>query len=96
MPLPTSDLTHHAQDIASFSYIISMHTHNTDDIAVDWISNKLYWTDALSEEIRVMDLEQREVKSLITTEDPGNNNSIPRGIAVDPIAQYVYTYTSKL
>lgn len=96
MPLPTSDFTHHAQDIASFSYIISMHTHNTDDIAVDWISNKLYWTDALSEEIRVMDLERREVKSLLRTEDPGNNNSIPRGIAVDPIAQYVYTHTSKL
>ena len=82
----------HAQDIVSISYIISMHTHNTDDLAVDWISNKLYWTDALSEEIRVMEVEQREVKSLIRTEDRGNNNSIPRGIAVDPITQYVYTH----
>lgn len=71
-----------------------MHIHNTDDLAVDWISSTLYWTDAVSEEIRVMDIEQREVKLLLRTEDPVGNNSIPRGIAVDPIARYVHAHVS--
>lgn len=52
----------------------------SDDIAVDWVSNKLYWVDAAWARIEVLDLD-----SLIRVEllrvGPNTN---PRGIAVEP------------
>lgn len=59
-----------------------------DDVAVDWINDKLYWVDALWARIEVMDIsdgsnqERAEVIKL-------TNHTIPRGIAVDPTSRSV-------
>lgn len=53
----------------------------TDDIAVDWVSGKLYWTDAGWARIEAMDLDSLIRVELIRT----GSNTAPRGIAVDPI-----------
>ena len=52
----------------------------TEDIAVDWVSDKLYWIDALWARIEVMDIATGRRAELIRT----SNHSIPRGLAVDP------------
>ena len=52
----------------------------SDDIAVDWINDKLYWTDATLQKIEVMDLGSGIRKTLLYT----GAGTIPRGIAVDP------------
>ena len=53
----------------------------SDDIAVDWISNKLYWTDNGFDRIGVYDLVRGYYSFLINT----GANSSPRGIITDPI-----------
>ena len=50
---------------------------------MDWVSNKLYWIDSLWARIEVMDVASGQRAELIRT----SNHSIPRGIAVDPIAK---------
>ena len=71
--------------IFAVSYIILSILYNTfililDDIAVDWIGNNLYWTDALHARIEVMDMDTRYRMELMRT----GANTIPRAIAVDP------------
>ena len=69
-------------------YIIPLHWFHTlyikcvGDIAVDWIGNNLYWTDAFYGRIEVMDLDTGHHKVLINT----SSSSYPwaSGIAVDP------------
>ena len=51
----------------------------SDDIAVDWISDKLYWIYRTLQTIVVMDFSLR-VKALLYT----GAGTRPRGIAVDP------------
>lgn len=51
-----------------------------EDIAVDWISNNLYWTDAIHARIEVMDLDSEQRMELMRT----GANTLPRAIAVDP------------
>ena len=70
--------------ISSLAYIII--SHNPDDIAIDWISSKLYWSEnGLAERIRVLDLNSGYHMSLINT---GQDTS-PRAIIVDPINRYI-------
>lgn len=52
----------------------------TEGLAVDWVSNKLYWTESLYRRIEVLDLDTM-VRSPILTVDP---HSGLRDIAVDP------------
>ena len=52
----------------------------TDDIAMDWIGNNLYWTDAVHARIEVMDMDTRYRMEIMRT----GANTIPRAIAVDP------------
>ena len=52
----------------------------TVGLAVDWVSNKLYWTEATVGEVLVMDITQRQKRTLIVNHD----GSITRAIAVDP------------
>ena len=53
----------------------------TEGLAVDWINDKLYWTDRLSKTIEVYDLHSGDRKVLIHT----GEESLPRAIVVDPI-----------
>ena len=52
----------------------------TDDLAWDWVNQKLYWTDACTDRIEVYDPLNDYRRALIST---GLNN--PRGIIVDPL-----------
>ena len=53
---------------------------SADDIAVDWVGNTLYWTDAIYARIEVLDLDTMERAQLFRT----GANTIPRAIIVDP------------
>ena len=55
-----------------------------DDIAVDWISDKLYWTDNGFDRIGVFDLTSGHYSIIIDT----GVDSSPRGIITDPINRY--------
>ena len=55
----------------------------TEDLAVDWVANNLYWTDSFWARIEVMDLDTRERAELVRT----GNHSIPRAIVVDPMTR---------
>jgi len=61
-----------------------------DGLAVDWATDKLYWTDAELRRIGVFDLTNHYYKrELIST----GTGSIPRAIIVDPQSRYVkYQY----
>ena len=56
-----------------------------EDIAVDWINDKLYWTDAVHARIEVMDLDYGYRRELLRT----GPNTVPRAIAVDPSTRQV-------
>ena len=57
-----------------------MYCLNAEDIAVDWINDKLYWTDAIHARIEVMDIDNGYRRELLRT----GANTVPRAIAVDP------------
>ena len=50
-----------------------------DDVAVDWISRKIYWTDAGFDTIEVAELDGTSGLVLVNT-----SLFEPRGVAVDP------------
>ena len=55
---------------------------------MDWVSNKLYWIDALWARVEVMDTLSMRRAELIRT----SNHSIPRSLAVDPMQRLVDEY----
>ena len=55
----------------------------TENLAVDWLANNLYWTDSFWARIEVMDLDTRERAELVRT----GSHSIPRAIVVDPMTR---------
>ena len=57
-----------------------------DDIAVDWVNNKLYFTEAILSAVLVLDIEQRKKTTLIVNR---NTTSTTRAIAVDPTTGYI-------
>ena len=52
----------------------------TEGIALDWVSNNLYWTESITGNLEVLDLDIFERAVVLNT----GADSIPRGIAVDP------------
>lgn len=52
-----------------------------EDLAVDWVSNKLYWVDAVWARVEVIDLSTLDRAVVLRT---GAHTS-PRAIAVEPI-----------
>ncbi len=52
-----------------------------DGLAIDWLTNKLYWSEATPETISVLDLDRGYRRTLFSLPE----SSIPRGIALDPV-----------
>ncbi len=52
----------------------------SEDIAMDWVANNLYWTESITGNIEVLDLDTFGRTVVLNT----GGNSIPRGIALDP------------
>lgn len=59
--------------------VLNVSVESPENIAVDWISNKLYVVETSVDRIDMVDLNGQNRTTLIA-EDLGN----PRGIAVDP------------
>ena len=57
-----------------------LYTFSVDGLSVDWVNEKLYWTDTTLKQIEVYDMQTGIRKVLIRT---GNTTS-PRAIVVDP------------
>ena len=55
-------------------------TFTVDGLSVDWVNEKLYWTDARLQHIEVYDTTTGNHRVLIRT----GNTTIPRAIVVDP------------
>ena len=66
---------------------IITNVHSPDGIAVDWVTSKLYWTDAWQKRIEVSDVHGRHRCSLITTDI-----DMPRAIAVHPYKGQVFAF----
>ena len=64
--------------------VITVYFLSTEGLAVDWVSNKLYWTESLYRRIEVLDLDTL-LRTPILTVDP---HSGLRDIAVDPSTRY--------
>lgn len=60
-------------------------------IAVDWIGDKLYWTDYSNKKVNVMDFSGENVAQLLEV-----TSFNPTAIVVDPLNRYVYTYNCHL
>ena len=69
----------------AFNYSLSL----TDGLACDWVTNKLYWTDASTKSISVYDLDHGYRLRLISL----NSSSTPRAIIVDPHTRSLYTHS---
>ncbi len=50
---------------------------------MDWVGNNLYWTESVTGNIEVLDLDTFERAVILNT----GAHSIPRGIAVDPVTR---------
>ena len=58
-----------------------IHALQTVDLAVDWVNEKLYWTEHYVGEVLVMDITQRQKRTLIV------GGSTVAAIAVDPVTR---------
>jgi len=58
-------------------------------VAIDWVTNNIYWTDGLYNIIGVLPLAavQRSWKAIVD-----RNLSSPQDIAVNPVLQWVCVY----
>lgn len=59
--------------------------HCPAGLAVDWINDKLYWTDRDLEEIKELDLFTMEMQTILET--GGSGQTLPLGLAVYPYLQ---------
>ena len=50
-------------------------------LAVDWVNEKLYWTDAKTDKIEMSNLDGSMRKTIVE-----DNMDVPHAIAVDPIS----------
>jgi len=57
---------------------------------MDWISNKLYWADAVLARIEAIDLDTLVRVEVLRT----GTNTRPRAIAVDPLNRYTKVNSS--
>ena len=52
-----------------------------EDVAVDWINDKLYWTDIVHAKIEVADIFDSNMRKVLLRTGA---NTLPRAIVVDP------------
>ncbi|XP_065669353.1 low-density lipoprotein receptor 2 isoform X3 [Hydra vulgaris] len=65
--------------------ILVKNTHTSDGLAVDWLTGKLYWTDAGYKTIEVADLSGKNNADLVTID-----LLEPRAISLDPFEGLIY------
>ena len=70
-------------DLLLQAYMFFFLLSSTDGLAVDWISDKLYWVDADTAKIEVSNLDGSNRTVLFA-----NNIGILRAIVVDPTTRY--------
>ena len=58
----------------------------TEDIALDWVNNKLYWTETFYRRIEVLDLDTLVIVPILRVDI----NTGIRGIALDPYTRYCF------
>lgn len=56
-------------------------------MAVDWITNKLYWTDTGDDTISVLDLNTNVRKTLFNLRNEIVSAVEPRAIVIDPLTR---------
>lgn len=66
--------------------LFSVPSRRIGGIAVDWITQKLYWTDPEAKQIVVLDQRTKLGKVIANT----GNQTVPRSIAVDPTRQWLF------
>ena len=75
-------LTNQLQD---FNDIANCNLFPIENIAWDWVNQKLYWTDKDNDTVKVYDPVRDIQKVLVNT----GSGSQPRAIVVDPSTRYV-------
>ena len=60
-----------------------------DGMAVDWITNKLYWTDTGDDTISVLDLNTNIRKTLFNLRSVAVSAVEPRAIVIDPLTRLI-------
>ncbi|XP_060080729.1 low-density lipoprotein receptor-like [Ylistrum balloti] len=65
--------------------IVSNNVKTPDGIAVDWLYNHVYWTDATFDKIEVMNYDGKLRRNLVT-----EGLDEPRAIVVDPLQGWMY------
>ena len=58
-------------------------------MAVDWITNKLYWTDTGDDTISVLDLNTNVRKTLFNLSSGAVGVVEPRAIVIDPLTRLI-------
>lgn len=64
---------------SSSQHIVSRHMHTPESLAVDWVHNKIYWTDYRLKQIERCDLNGSNREVVFST-----GKRRPRAIALDP------------
>ena len=63
-------------------------------MAVDWITNKLYWTDTGDDTISVLDLNTNVRKTLFNLSSGAVSALEPRAIVIDPLTRLILFLSS--
>ncbi|XP_028822310.1 low-density lipoprotein receptor-related protein 8-like isoform X2 [Denticeps clupeoides] len=80
-----SSFIHEASDPSRHVTLVSSALHTPEGLALDWVHNNLYWTDAGDRSISVATADGSKRKVLIDSD-----LSEPRAIAVDPGQGFMY------
>ncbi|XP_028831627.1 low-density lipoprotein receptor-related protein 8-like isoform X1 [Denticeps clupeoides] len=80
-----SSFIHEASDPSRHVTLVSSALHSPEGLALDWVHNNLYWTDAGDRSISVATADGSKRKVLIDSD-----LSEPRAIAVDPGQGFMY------
>ena len=60
--------------------LLYMLIYSTEDLALDWVTNNLYWTDTLNRRLEMLDIDSKYKTVLLST----GAHSAPKAIVVDP------------